>query len=209
MKLYYMPGACSLAAHIVLAWLGRPYILEKADTRSQEFLKINYLSSVPVLFTEDMGALYQNSAILRYLARLPEGEHLGPGPDPVLQYQCDNWLSFFNADLYRAFAPHFCAKKYTTDPSQKAIDAIKAAVPANVAPLLQHMDNHLASRDYYLEDQRTIVDACAFVYCLWATLVLPSGLTPYPNVARHFAQMNADSVVQQVLAVEGLEAVSA
>lgn len=209
MKLYYMPGACSLAAHIVLAWIGRPYTLEKVDTRSPAFLKINYLASVPVLFTEEMGALYQSSAILRYLAGLPEGKHLGPSADPVLQYQCDNWLSFFNTDVYRAFAPHFCAKKYTTDPSQSAIDAIKAAVPANVAPLLQHMDNHLASRDYYLEEQRTIVDACAFVYCLWATLALPEGLTSYPNVARHFAQLNADSAVQQVLAVEGLEAVPA
>lgn len=205
MKLYYRPGACSLASHIVLAWLDLPYELELADTRDPEFIKINYLATVPVLFTEEMGALYQNSAILRYLSRLPEGVHLGPGQDPVMNCQCDYWLSFFNADVYRAFAPYFNPEKYTTDTSAEAKKAIKAAVPAQVAPLFTRMDIHLASRDYYLEDTRGIIDACAFVYCYWATKVLPHGLDDYPNVARHFAAMKADPAVQEVMAVEGLK----
>lgn len=205
MKLYYRPGACSLASHIVLAWLGLPYELELADTRDPEFIKINYLATVPVLFTEEMGALYQSSAILRYLARLPEGRHLGPEQDPVMECQYDYWLSFLNADLYRAFAPYFNPEKYTTDTRAEAKQAIKAAVPAQVAPLLRRMDMHLASRDYYLEDQLGIVDACAFVYCYWATKVLANGLADYPNLARHFAAMKADPAVQKVMAVEGLQ----
>ena len=205
MKLYYRPGACSLAPHIVLAWLDLPYELELVDTRDPEFININYLATVPVLFTEEMGALYQSSAILRYLSRLPEGVHLGPGQDPVMNCQCDYWLSFFNADLYRAFAPYFNPEKYTTDTSDEAKQAIKAAVPAQVVPLLKRMDMHLASRDYYLEDEQSIVDACAFVYCYWATKVLPNGLRDYPNVAHHFADMKADPAVQKVMAVEGLK----
>ncbi|GHA20096.1 glutathione S-transferase family protein [Oceanisphaera arctica] len=204
MKLYYRPGACSLAPHIVLSWLDIPYELELADTRDPEFLNINYLAAVPVLFTEEMGALYQNSAILRYLSRLPEGEHLGPGTDPVLQYQCDYWLSFFNTDVYRALAPHFTARKYTTDTSGAALDAIKAAVPAQAAPLLQRMDHHLASRNWYMDDHLSIVDACAFVFTFWASRVLPDGLNAYPNVARHFQDMKADPAVRQVLDKEGL-----
>lgn len=204
MKLYYRPGACSLASHIVLAWLGLPYEVEVANTRDPEFKKINYLGTVPVLFTPDMGALYQNSAILRYLARLPEGLHLGPGDDPVLKAQCDYWLSFFNADVYRAFAPFFNPEKYTTDTSPEAKKAIKGAVPAQVAPFFQRMDSHLASRDYFLEDEKGIVDACAFVYCYWAIKVLANGLDEYPNVARHFAEMQQDPQVQAVVALEGL-----
>ncbi|WP_417615752.1 glutathione S-transferase family protein [Oceanisphaera sp.] len=204
MKLYYRPGTCSLAAHIVLEWLGLPYELESVDTRDPEFFNVNYLATVPVLFTEEMGSLYQNSAILRYLSRLPEGLHLGPGDDPVMNCQCDYWLSFFSADLYRAFAPYFNPEKYTTDTSPEAKKAIKAAVPAQVAPLLKRMDMHLASRDYYLEDELGIIDASAFVYCYWATKVLPEGLRDYPNVARHFADMKADPGVQKVMAVEGL-----
>ncbi|MGO1247236.1 MAG: glutathione S-transferase family protein [Oceanisphaera sp.] len=202
--LYYRPGTCSLAPHIMLAWMGVPYELQLADTRDPGFIKINYLATVPVLFTEELGALYQSSAILRYLSRLPAGEHLGPGPDLIMQSQCDYWLSFFNADLYRAFAPFFNPEKYTTDTRAEAKQAIKAAVPAQIAPLLKRMDMHLASRDYYLEDECGIVDACAFVYCYWATKVLKNDLVDYPNVARHFAQMKADPVVQEVMTVEGL-----
>ncbi|MDP5293814.1 glutathione binding-like protein [Oceanimonas sp. CHS3-5] len=204
MKLYYKPGACSLAPHIVLCWLESPFELELADTRDPEFLKINYMAAVPVLMTDDMGALYQNSAILRYLARLPDGEHLGPGTDPVLQYQCDYWLSFLNADVYNAFVPFFAPQKYTSDRSFAAHDAIKAAVPARVTPFLQRMDNHLASRTWYMDEHRSIVDACAFAYEYWATQVLPQGLTPYPHLARHFQDMKEDAGVRRALGEEGL-----
>ncbi|PSJ42465.1 glutathione S-transferase family protein [Zobellella taiwanensis] len=204
MKLYYKPGACSLAPHIVLSWLGLPYELELADTRDPEFLKINYMAAVPVLMTEEMGALYQNSAILRYLSRLPEGEHLGPGTDPVLQYQCDYWLSFLNTDAYSAFVPYFAPQKYTSDRSFAAHDAIKAAVPERVARFLQRMDNHLASRTWYMDEHKSIVDACAFPLEYWATLVLPEGLAPYPHLARHFQDMKEDPGVGKALDEEGL-----
>ncbi len=204
MKLYYRPGACSLAPHIVLSWLDIPYELELANTRDPEFLKINYLAAVPVLFTEDMGALYQTSAILRYLSRLPEGEHLGPGSDPVLQYQCDYWLSFFNTDVYRALVPYFVPGKYTTDTGAAALDAIRASALVQVEPLLQRMDRHLSSHTWYMDDHLSIVDACAFVFTFWATRVLPDGLAAYPHIARHFQDMKADPAVCRVLDKEGL-----
>ncbi|PSJ43693.1 glutathione S-transferase [Zobellella endophytica] len=205
MKLYYKPGACSLAPHIVLAWLGLPFELVLADTRDPEFLKINYMAAVPVLFTEEMGALYQNNAILRYLSRLPEGEHLGPGTDPVLQYQCDYWLSFLNTDVYSAFAPYFAPQKYTRDRSFAAHDAIKAAVPERADKLLQRMDNHLASRTWYMDEHKSIIDACAFVFAYWATRIMPEGLAPYSHVARHFQDMREDPGVRQVIDAEGLQ----
>ena len=34
MKLYYMPGACSLASHIVLEWLGKPYETQSSAATS-------------------------------------------------------------------------------------------------------------------------------------------------------------------------------
>ncbi len=75
MKLYYMPGACSLADHIVLEWTGKPYetqMLSREALKGPEFLKINPLGAVPALVDGDL-VLTQNTAILEYLAEsVPE-----------------------------------------------------------------------------------------------------------------------------------------
>jgi glutathione S-transferase len=66
MKLYYSPGACSLADHIVLEWIGRPYEtrrVSREERRSPDYLAINPAGAVPAL--EDEGwVLTQNAAIL-------------------------------------------------------------------------------------------------------------------------------------------------
>src|SRR5690606_1043948 len=80
MKLYYFPGACSLATHVVLQWIGKPYEtvrLDPASTKSPEFLALNPHGAVPLL-VDDGFVLSQNIAILFYLAeRFPEADLLG------------------------------------------------------------------------------------------------------------------------------------
>ena len=79
MKLYYFPGACSLADHIVLEWIGAPYEtveLDRAALKSPEFLALNPNGAVPVLVDGDF-VLTQNVAILCYLAeRYPDARLL-------------------------------------------------------------------------------------------------------------------------------------
>lgn len=56
MKLFYMPGACSLAPHIVLKWISKPFELgrvERGKTRKPEFLAVNLAGKVPALIEED------------------------------------------------------------------------------------------------------------------------------------------------------------
>ncbi|MDQ3230150.1 MAG: glutathione S-transferase N-terminal domain-containing protein, partial [Pseudomonadota bacterium] len=66
MKLYYSPGACSLADHIALEWIGKPYEAErlsKEQRKSPEYLRINPAGAVPALQEGDW-VLTQNAAIL-------------------------------------------------------------------------------------------------------------------------------------------------
>lgn len=70
MKLYYMPGACSLGDHIVLEWIGTPYETQKLsrdELKQNAYLHINPAGAVPAL---DVGGwiLTQNAATLNYLA---------------------------------------------------------------------------------------------------------------------------------------------
>ena len=82
MKLYYFPGACSLADHIVLEWIGAPYRAVEVDVagrRSADYLALNPSGTVPLLVDGDF-VLAQNVAILFYLAELnPRARLLGDG----------------------------------------------------------------------------------------------------------------------------------
>ena len=73
MKLYFSPGACSMASHIGLEESGVPYeekptMLAKGEHKTEAYLKINPRGKVPALDV-DGKILMENTAILTYLAR--------------------------------------------------------------------------------------------------------------------------------------------
>ena len=67
--LYYAPGACSLAVHIVLEWIGQPYEAIAVDQHAAAYREINPAGAVPALRLGTGAILTQASAILHYLAR--------------------------------------------------------------------------------------------------------------------------------------------
>src|SRR3546814_13631254 len=73
MKLYYMPGACSLASHITLRETGAAFDLDKVDgkqkrtERGADFTAINLKGYVPVLALDDGEVLTEGAAILQYI----------------------------------------------------------------------------------------------------------------------------------------------
>ncbi|QIK95404.1 hypothetical protein G7076_01905 [Sphingomonas sp. HDW15A] len=82
-RLYYSPGACSLAPHIILEELGEPFVTTRVTIRLQqhetpEFLALNPQGRVPVL-EDDQFVLTEAPAILLYLARkAPSGVLIPP-----------------------------------------------------------------------------------------------------------------------------------
>src|SRR5689334_25112574 len=87
MKLYYMPGACSIGIHVLLEEIGKPYDLQKIDGAKQEqygpeFVKINPKSKVPTLVKDDGSVLTEFPAIATWLARKnPDKGLLPTDPD--------------------------------------------------------------------------------------------------------------------------------
>ena len=96
MKLYYMPGACSLASHIVLEWVGKPYETHKLSRealKEPDFLKVNPLGAVPALVDGDW-AVTQNASILEYIAeQAPQSKLLGDG-SARSRADVRRWLGF-------------------------------------------------------------------------------------------------------------------
>ena len=198
MKLYFTPGTCALADHIVLAWIGKPYQVQKVAREERQqpaFLKLNPAGAVPV-YEEDGWVLTQNSAILNYLAdKFPEAK-LGGDGTPKGRAEVNRWLAFVNSDMHPAFKPLFNSTAYLEDPA--VIEKTKANARATLRKMFERVDEQLAGRDWIV-GMRSIVDPYLFVTLRWAAKenIDLSGLD---NLARFMQRMNEDAGVRRALA---------
>lgn len=199
-KLYYMPGACSLAPHIVLEWIGAPYEAIRVQRGSAELKALNPAGAVPVL-EDDGWILTQAGAILHYLAhKHPQAGLGGPG-DPRGRAELDRWADFLTGDLHPAFFPVFTPQRYTTASDEASLAAVRAAGLDLTRKNLGLLEARLAGREYIL-GARSIVDAYAFPMIRWALGVVPEKLEPWPNIRALFERLSADPAVKAVLARE-------
>jgi glutathione S-transferase len=200
MKLYYFPGSCALADHIVLEWIGAPYetvSMSAADVKTPEYLALNPEGVVPLLVEGDF-TLTQNVAILSYLAeRYPEARLLGDGT-PKGRAQVLRWLALLNSDVHPAFRPIFVPARFLPEP--KLARALADAAAVNVRRYFGLLDKRLEERRW-LVDQRSIADPYLFVMLRWA-IRLDIGLDGFPNLLEFAERMDADPAVRAAITVE-------
>lgn len=200
MKLYYFAGACSLADHIVLEWIGAPYetaMMTHESIKSPEFLALNPHGNVPVLTDGDY-VLTQNAAILTYLAdQHPDAHLLGDG-SPRGRANVMRWLGFLNSDVHPAFKPIFTPARFLPDPALAGTLAETAR--ANVRTYLGGIDERLEGREW-LADQRSVADPYLFVMLRW-TVRLNVALGGFENLARFSTQMYDDTGVRAAILTE-------
>jgi glutathione S-transferase len=202
MKLYYTPGACSLADHIVLEWIGKPYEavrVSREERKAPAFLAINPAGAVPAL-EHDGWVLTQNAAILNYLADLHPESGLGGDGSAKSRANVNKWLAFANSDVHPAFLPIFGGTAYLED--EALIAKTKDAARAKVRGLFERADANLADKDW-MAGNRSVADAYLYVTYRWARAcgVDISGLD---RLAAFASRIEADAAVQKVLQDEGL-----
>ncbi len=199
--LYYAVGACSLAPHIALEWIGAPYDAVKVQYGSAELLAVNPAGAVPTLREDDGWLLTQAGAILDYLAhKHPEAGLAGSGVRA--KAEAHRWSAFFTSDVHAAFWPVFMPHRYTSDPSDAPRRAVVEAGHKLVAKQFGILDRHLDGREHILDSGRSVIDAYAFPMIRWAAKILPGGLEGYPNVQALHDRIAADPGVRMVLARE-------
>lgn len=201
MKLYTSPGACSLADHIALQWIGQPFearIVSRDERKSPAFLALNPAGAVPV-FEDDGWVLTQNAAILNYLADSFPDAKLGGDGSPRSRAEVNRWLAFLNADVHPAFHPFFGSTAYL---GEDAAAKTKEAAGKKLRGYFERVDAQLADKDW-LTGSRSIADPYLYVVTRWAKAqgVDLSGLS---NLEAFFDRMAADAGVQAALKAEGL-----
>ena len=201
MKLYYKPGACSLASHIIMKEIGHDFEIESVDTDNQitesgeNFSKINPKGYVPALRLDDGKILTEGAAVLQYLADQNPEAGLAPKPGTLERARLQEHLNYTSTELHKAFGPFF---------SSSATDEEKQSAKQNVGRKMDHFESIFDDgRNYLLGDNFSIADAYFFVVSSWA---IPTGigLDKWPRIAA-FSKRVADRIrVQDAMHAEGL-----
>ncbi len=124
--LYYALGACSLAPHVALEWIGAPYDAVKVQYGSDELRAVNPAGAVPTFREDDGWTLTQAGAILDHLVhKHPQARLAGGGVRA--RAEAHRWSAFFTSDVHAAFWPIFMPDRYTTDRGEAARRAVVEA----------------------------------------------------------------------------------
>jgi glutathione S-transferase len=203
MKLYSFSGSCALATHIVLTWIGKPFevqLIQKEDLAKPEMRELNPNGQVPIL-DEDGWVLYENAAILGYLAdKFPEAKL---GGDGTLRGRAEvmRWLAVINSDMHPAFKPLFGTTGYLGD--EAMIEKTKDNARQRLRVYFELMDKQLGKHDW-LAGQRSIADPYLFVLVRWSRAV-KIDLSGLENLKKFERRMRADPGVQKALKEERLD----
>jgi len=203
MKLYGLPGACSLVDHIALQWIGKPfeYVAVGRDALKQApFLAVSPMGAVPAI--DDAGfTLTQNCAILEYLAeKNPEAKLLG-GESLKARSEARRWLAFCNSDIHKTYSMIFGAARLVSEAAGQS--ELSKNASQRVREMYAIVDKHLAERDW-LSEGRSVADAYLYVTLRWAH-AKKIDISEMPNLQAHYNRMSADASVQAALAAEGLK----
>jgi len=205
--LYYAPGACSLAVHIVLEEIGLPFEtvrldLKAGDQRAPDYLAVNERGRVPALY-EDGWVLTEAPAILRHLARAHPDAGLEAG-DPRGKALTDEWLGWLSTSHHPAYAHLRRPERYTGD--DDAFDGIRAKGADTFADLSTMTEVRLSDGGWAVGGRYGVVDPYLLVFWMWGrgeALRLDMA-DRFPAWTAHARAMAGRSAVQRVFAREGL-----
>ena len=165
LTLYYAPGACSMAAHIVLEESGEKYEtkrvdLAKGEQRTEAYLKIHPQGRVPALILDGGEPLTENTAILPYL-----GKRYGLWPkDPLGEARAHSTIGFYAASVHPAHSHIARPERYATDTSHHP--HIQETGRKVFFDYLKQIDASLAGRQW-VGEQYSVLDPYALTFYAW------------------------------------------
>lgn len=203
MKLYYAPGACSLAPHIALREAGLAFEPVKTDIRAKklpdggDYLSVNPKGGVPALGLDDGPnageVLTENAAILQYVADMAPDSGLIPA-EGLARYRVLEWLTYVSTELHKGFAPLW---------NPAAGEDAKQAARDLLAKKFDYVHGRLGNGPYLTGETFTPADAYLFVILNW-TAMHGIDLARWPGLVAFQERMAARPAVHEAMRVEGL-----
>ncbi len=198
MKLYFTPGVCSLASHIIMKELNLPVNLVRVDlankktSTGEDYLAINKKGYVPALELDDGSILTEGVAILQYLADQKPDAGLAPANGTMERYRLQEWLTFINSEIHKSYSPLF--DKSTPEQTKKTHHEKLAKRHSFIA---EHLDN----QEFLLGNNFTVADAYLFTTMTWAGF-FNIDFSKWPSLKAYQERIAAFPSVQAARAAE-------
>ena len=200
MKLFYSPGACSQAPHILLHEIGLDHDAVRVDLKTKtledgsDYLAINPKGAVPALQLDSGEVLTENAVILQYLGDRASWPEVLPPLGDFRRYRVLEMVNFITTELHKRFA-------FLFDPEATA--EFKGFVKVGLAKKLDWIDQRLGTGPFLFGDDLTLPDTYLFVMARWTDKVLRA-LDRWPNLSAFYDRMQQRDSVRHVLRFEGL-----
>lgn len=200
MKLYYAPGASSLATHIALREAGLDFEMEKVDLREKktasggDFYLVSAKGAVPALQLDDGEVLTEGAAVLQYVADQAPGKKLAPAAGSMARYRLMAWLNLIAMELHKSYSPFF-------NPAMP--EAGKAIARDNLVRYYGIVERQLAGQDFLLGEAFTVADAYLFTVTRYAG-VAGLDLLKWPCLQAFMQRVAARPAVLEAMRAEGL-----
>ncbi len=201
MKLYYSPGACSLAPHIALIEAGLEFEREEVDLRTHltaagtRLEHIHGKRYVPVLELDNGECLTEGPAILQYIADLEPDAGLIPRPGTMARYRAHEWLSFVASELHKPFVLLLTRERWSADSQHWA--------NGQLARRFEWVNSKLWEQPWAAGDRYSVADTYLFCVARWSEHV-GMDLSPWPVLQGYLAKVAARPGVRKAMQVEGL-----
>src|SRR3954462_825931 len=200
MKLYYSPGACSLAPHIALHEAGLAHELVRVDLKAKktengdDYPKINPKGQVPALQLDSGELVTEGPVIVQMIADKAAEKNLAPARDHADRYKLQASLTYINGELHKNIGPQF---------SPVLAGDAKAFFKDRAMGKFKYVDGELAGKDYLMGKQFTVADGYMFTMLSWAER-MKWDLANLSNLMAYKARVGARPKVQEALTKEGL-----
>ena len=200
MKLYYSPGSCALAPHIVALEAGIPLELVKVDLSTKtvkaegDYWAINPKGYVPALELDDGERLTEGPAIMQYLADLKPASRLAPASGTFERVRLQEMLNYITSEIHKTYSPLF-------NP-----DVLPEVIKDRLAYLRKRyafLEKHLEGRNYLLGEQISVADFYLFAVTRWARGV-KLDLREFPRLEGLQKRIGSRKSALQAMREEGL-----
>jgi len=201
MKLFYKPGACSLASHIALQESGMDFSLVGVDLakkqleNGEDYWQVNPKGQVPALLLDDNTLLTEGVAIMQYIADTKADRQLLAPAGSIARYRTLEWLNYIATELHKGFTPLF---------RPDTPEDFKPTVRALLEKKLRYVDDALRDNEWICGNRFTIADGYLFTVLRWARAV-KLDISGLKNIEAYMARVAARPGVTAAMAAESIQ----